>query len=137
MQTLPLPIRWPELQQVARHVRTLAWAPYSGVQVGAALLTDCGQIIAGCNVENASFGLTICAERTAVCRAIASGYIQFSAICVSLSGNPVPCGGCRQFLMEFNPQIPVLLDNTDQPIGTQPDCVSLESLLPRAFRFER
>lgn len=137
MLPLPLPTRWPELQHASRHVQTLAWAPYSGFHVGAALLTDCGQIIAGCNVENSSFGLTICAERTAVCRAIASGYRQFSAICISLPGNPVPCGGCRQFLMEFNPQLAVLLDNTDQPIGTTPECVSLTTLLPRAFRFER
>lgn len=137
MQTMPLPTSWPQLQQAARSVRRLAWAPYSKFQVGAALLTESGEIISGCNVENASLGLTICAERTAVCQAIAQGFREFSAICVSLSGNPVPCGACRQFLLEFNPQILVLLDNTDHPDGTLPDCVSLESLLPRAFRLER
>lgn len=137
MQTLSLPKCWPQLQLAARSVRNLAWAPYSRFQVGAALLTESGEIITGCNVENASLGLTVCAERTAVCQAIARGFTHFAAICVSLSGNPVPCGACRQFLLEFNPQILMLLDDTDQPEGTPPDCVSLETLLPRAFRLER
>jgi cytidine deaminase len=131
-----LPVRWPELQQIARTVRNSAWSPYSRFQVGAALLTASGDIVAGCNVENASYGLTICAERTAACTAIAAGHQNFVAICVSLPGISVPCGACRQFLMEFNSQLLVLLDSTDHPPGTPPECVTLESLLPRAFRFQ-
>lgn len=125
-----LPVRWPELQQIARTVRNSAWSPYSRFQVGAALLTASGDIVAGCNVENASYGLTICAERTAACTAIAAGHQNFVAICVSLPGISVPCGACRQFLMEFNSQLLVLLDSTDHPPGTPPECVTLESLLP-------
>ncbi len=133
MSTPDLPIQWPTLQMQARQVRQHAWAPYSRFSVGAALLTNSGEIITGCNVENASYGLTICAERAAVCRAIAMGFRDFSAICITLPGIPVPCGSCRQFLTEFNPTMLVLLDSLDQPAGTPPECVLLSELLPRAF----
>lgn len=135
MNTTPsLPAHWRELQFAARGVRQLAWAPYSGFFVGAALLTETGEIISGCNIENASYGLTICAERAAVCRAIAMGHRQFQAICISLAGNPVPCGACRQFLMEFGSNLQVLLDSTDEPEGSAPEVVYLHELLPRAFQ---
>jgi cytidine deaminase len=129
-----LPESWRELQFAARSVREVAWAPYSQFSVGAALLTAAGEIISGCNVENASYGLTICAERAAICRAIAMGHRQFEAVCISLAGLPVPCGACRQFLMEFGSNLLVLLDNTDEPVGTVPEVVYLHELLPRAFR---
>lgn len=132
--TIELPGCWRDLQAASRSVRSLAWAPYSKFSVGAALLTDSGEIITGCNVENASYGLTICAERVAVCRAVASGFRRFSAICVSLTGMPVPCGACRQFLVEFNPEMLVLLDDANEPDGTKPEVVVLSKLLPRAFR---
>lgn len=132
-QSPPLPKSWPQLQNSARAARQLAWAPYSQFSVGAALLTNTGEIVSGCNVENASYGLTICAERTAVCRAIAMGHRQFDAICISLPGPPVPCGACRQFLIEFNSNLLVLLDNTDLPSGTPPESILLHNLLPRAF----
>ncbi|MBC7966714.1 MAG: cytidine deaminase, partial [Fuerstia sp.] len=92
--------QWRELQTAARAARGNAWAPYSGYHVGAAVLASDGRIFAGCNVENASYGLTICAERVAICTAIAQGCSSFIAICVSLTGIPVPCGACRQFLVE-------------------------------------
>jgi cytidine deaminase len=85
-------------------------------------------------VENSSYGLTICAERVAVCRAVAMGQRDFRAICVSLPGTPVPCGACRQFLMEFGAGLVVLLDDTALPEGTQPEALFLSDLLPRAFR---
>ena len=101
------------------------------------MLTESGQIFSGCNVENASYGLTICAERVALSSAIASGHRHFSAICVSLTGIPVPCGTCRQFLYEFNPNMLILLDNLDHSDLPEPECIYLKELLPRAFRLER
>ena len=127
---------WLALRDAARQVREKAWAPYSNYHVGAAVLTDSGEIFTGCNVENASYGLTICAERVAVCSAVAQGFREFQAICISLTGVPVPCGACRQFLMEFSPQLPVILDNLDSPGSSDPEVVLLSDLLPRAFRLE-
>ena len=128
--------QWKDLRTAARAARKCAWAPYSKYTVGAAVLTISNEIVPGCNVENASYGLTICAERVAVCTAIASGHRQFSAICVSLTGIPVPCGACRQFLMEFNHEMLVLLDDLSGPLDSIPELVELRELLPRAFRLE-
>lgn len=96
------------------------------------MLTESG-IVSGCNVENASYGLTICAERVAVCSAIAAGCRQLTTICISLTGVAVPCGACRQFLMEFNPDFRILLDDLGTP-DVDPELVMLRELLPRAFR---
>ncbi len=126
--------RWRELQTAARTTRGNAWAPYSRYPVGAAVLTSDGRIVVGCNVENASYGLTICAERVAICTAIAQGCSSFTAICVSLSGIPVPCGACRQFLVEFSPDMLVLLDDASHTADTPPELIHLSELLPRAFR---
>ncbi|MCA9060394.1 MAG: cytidine deaminase [Planctomycetaceae bacterium] len=134
-QVLP---NWRLLRDASRQCRLNAHAPYSGYLVGAALLSTCGKIITGCNVENASYGLTICAERTAACAAVAAGVTQFSAICISLKDHAVPCGACRQFLYEFNPDMWVLCDQvTADPV---PDDQSLRlfqlrDLLPHAFEF--
>lgn len=127
---------WRSLQTASRRARENAWAPYSEFPVGAAVLTDSGEIITGCNVENASYGLTICAERVAVCSAVTKGHRKIPAICISLTGVVVPCGACRQFLVEFSPQMLVLLDNTSAAIGTEPELVLLSDLLPRAFRLD-
>ena len=134
MEKHELPASWRELQRAAREVRQRAWAPYSRFAVGAALLAATGEVITGCNVENASWGLTICAERSAVCQAVALGHRRFRAICVSLTGLAVPCGACRQFLMEFGGELLVLLDDVALPEGTPPEVVRLDELLPRAFR---
>ena len=125
---------WRQLQAVSRKVRERAWAPYSKFRVGAAVLTDDGNMIAGCNVENASYGLTICAERVAICSAIAQGHSKFTAICISLADSPVPCGACRQFLYEFNPDMLVLLDNVHRSEDQVPELIRLIELLPRGFR---
>lgn len=99
-------INMEELFSEARKAADFAYVPYSKFRVGAALLTDDGTLVTGCNVENRSYGLTICAERTAVVKAISQGFRSFKALAVSTpdSQNPVgPCGACRQVLSEFMP----------------------------------
>jgi cytidine deaminase len=104
-----------ELISAASAARLLAYAPYSGFQVGAALVTKDGKIYTGCNVENVSLGLTICAERSAIATAIAQGSKDFAAIAVVTEGKKpaIPCGACRQVLAEFNPSIKVLTATVD------------------------
>lgn len=100
-----------ELIVQARQARLQSYSPYSGFRVGAALLTAAGDVFTGTNVENASFGLSICAERTAVFKAVSSGHTRFTAIAISADGpTPTPpCGACRQVLMEFAPEMTVIL----------------------------
>jgi cytidine deaminase len=94
----------------AREGQAAAYAPYSNFRVGAALLTDTGEIIRGCNVENASYGLSICAERTAMTRCVVGRHGKPVAIvvCGDTPEPLAPCGACRQFLYEFNPAMPVI-----------------------------
>jgi cytidine deaminase len=97
------------LQRRAWAAREMAYVPYSKFSVGAALLTGSGEIFAGCNIENISLGLTICAERAAVAAAIQAGQQDLVAIAVAAdTALPVvPCGACRQFLSEFNAELPI------------------------------
>jgi cytidine deaminase len=118
------------LIEAAKTARSHAYAPYSKFSVGAALLTDDGCVFVGCNVENISFGLTLCAERSAVFAAISAGSRTFSKIViVADSKQPVsPCGACRQVLAEFNENIEVVSINLVGDIFRAP----LSKLLPRA-----
>jgi cytidine deaminase len=104
-----------ELVRQALAVRKLAYAPYSKFRVGAALLAESGQIYSGANVENASYSLTICAERAAIAAAVAAGETQFSMLAVATVGGHAPCGACRQFAAEFQGDLPVLLIDVDRP----------------------
>jgi cytidine deaminase len=119
------------LIDAAVRVRANAHAPYSRFHVGAAVLTAAGEVFAGCNVENASYGLTICAERAAVCSAIAGGHKEIVAVAVATAGGHSPCGACRQVLSEFGPAMEVLLVDADQPQRVRR--TSLDRLLPEQF----
>ncbi len=123
-----------ELIEIATQALKNAHAPYSTYQVGAALLCADRTIFSGCNVENASFGLTNCAERTAIFSAIAAGKKEFQAIAIVASGSaaPFPCGACRQVMVEFcGPDFPVYVANDDEYATT-----TLGDLLPNSFDLE-
>ncbi len=120
-----------KLLDAAIKASEMSYCPYSDFPVGAALLTAEGKVFTGCNVENASFGGTICAERTAIIKAVSEGYKSFKAIaihCKKLSGK-WPCGMCRQFICEFGLNIDVVILNTDGALEWR----SLEELLPGHF----
>ncbi len=111
--------------------RLHAHAPYSKFLVGAALLTESGEIIVGSNIENASYGLTVCAERVAFGTAITAGHRRFQALAIATSGGHAPCGACRQVASEFGDDLPVLLIDSNHPdrvIET-----NLTELLPGRF----
>ena len=113
----------------AMEAREKAHAPYSNFAVGAALLAKSGRVYTGCNVENASYGLSICAERTAVFKAISEGERNFEAIAVVTENGVTPCGACRQVLMEFGEDIQVIVaDETGRY-----RVFGLQELLPEAF----
>jgi len=120
-----------ELIKMALKVRELAYAPYSGFLVGAALEGKSGQVYAGANVENASYGLTVCAERIAVFKAVSSGEKEFTQIAIAGSGEgpTYPCGACLQVLAEFAPALIIYT-------GSDPDeyqVFNLSEMLPQAF----
>ena len=119
------------MSQIALAAMKNAYAPYSCFQVGAALLTEGGDILPGCNVENASYGLTLCAERTAVAAAVSQGHQKYIGVVVATNTSPPssPCGVCRQVLHEFAPDLIVRLVN---PTG-ETLTVNLADLLPMSF----
>ena len=123
-----------ELRSRAQRGRSSAYAPYSGYSVGSALLATDGTIWSGCNVESSSYGLTICAERTALVTAVANGKRRFAAVAVATQSSPPasPCGNCRQMLYEFAPDALVLMLN---PEGGE-RWATLRLLLPDAFEAE-
>ena len=122
-----------ELYRTADRVKENAYVPFSHFQVGAALLTEGGKVFTGVNVENSSYGGTICAERTAFVKAISEGERKFSAIAIASSGGEaLPCGICRQFMYEFCPDIEVITGKDENSLRVQP----LSRLLPEGFRLE-
>ncbi|MEH7453553.1 cytidine deaminase [Gottfriedia sp. NPDC057948] len=124
-----------QLINEAIKARLNAYVPYSKFQVGAALLTKDGQIIRGCNIENASYGLTNCAERTALFKAYSNGITEFSAVAVvaDTEGPVAPCGACRQVLFELaGPDTVVYLSNLNGAIQE----TTVKELLPGAFTSE-
>lgn len=120
-----------KLIEAARHAREQAVASFSGFKVGAALETDEGKIVTGCNIENATYGLTICAERVAMFKALSEGHRRFSrvAIVADTEAPTPPCGACRQILWEFGGNLEVILANLSHQTGT----FALKDLLPLPF----
>jgi len=119
-----------KLLEEAKKVREKAYAPYSNFKVGASLLTEDGKIFTGCNVENASYGLSLCAERNAIFSAVSKGERKFKALLVVAQGEGTvaPCGACRQVMREFG-EFDVYLANTDGKI----EKTKVSELLPKAF----
>ena len=124
-----------QLIAAACEVRERAYAKYSGFRVGAAIRALNGEVFTGCNVENASFGLTICAERAAVFAAVAAGERRFEMLAIASVGGVPPCGACRQVLAEFCDDLPILLVDVDRPDEFVE--MKLSELLPNRFQFTR
>jgi len=122
------------LIEMALEARESAYTPYSDFKVGAAVLTDDGKIFTGCNIENASLGATICAERTALVKAISNGKRDFIALAIvgKKGAYTYPCGICRQFIVEFGSHIKIIVAKTpgDYKVFT------IEELLPYGFTGE-
>ena len=118
-----------ELIQKAIEMRKRAYAPYSNYRVGAAVETITGEIIGGCNVESSSYGLTCCAERVALFRAISEGYEKFKSLAVSTENGGMPCGACRQVIWDICKEIEVHICNNEKRLKT----INSSELLPDAF----
>ena len=122
-----------DLLTTARTYAERAYVPYSSFPVGSAVLTDDGSIVGGVNIENASYGLTVCGERVAIFTAAAAGHRVIRAVAVSAprAAGATPCGACRQVMNEFKPadgDLVVVLDGADGPLQ-----IPLRDLLPNAF----
>jgi len=116
----------------AKMAREKAYAPYSNFKVGAAVLTSNGKIFSGCNIENSSYGLSICAERVAIFNAVSSGYREFTEIAVVTDSDTPssPCGACRQVIFEFGDDIEVIMANLKGDIKI----MKIDELLKDGFR---
>ena len=125
-----------QLVQEATAVRERAYAPYSNYRVGAAIATRQGSIFVGCNVENSTFGATICAERGAIMQMVAFGETEPIACAVVTKDGGSPCGICRQVLAEFAPDMPIVMVGLASAEGESGHVVQLKDLLPLAFRLE-
>jgi cytidine deaminase len=123
-----------ELIRQAIEIRQRAYAPYSKFLVGAAVRTTSGKTFLGCNVENASYGLAVCAERSAIFAAITAGEKQFECMAIATQGGAMPCGACRQVLSEFNPDLPIFIVDVDNPEKIVEG--NLWDLLPGAFKLD-
>jgi len=124
------------LYKLAEKAAEDAFAPYSGYKVGAALLTSGGKIYTGANVENSSYGATICAERTAAVKAVTDNELEFIALAVAAPGTAGPawpCGICRQFLFEFGGGLRIITGANEDVLET----AILDELLPKGFKLDR
>ena len=121
--------QWADLIRQAIAARERAYAPYSNYKVGAALLTTAGHIYTGCNIENAAYGPTTCAERVAVFKAVSEGKREFTAIAVATINGVAPCGVCRQVLREFAPRLTIIVTDLKGDYRV----LSLTDLLPNSF----
>ncbi len=119
------------LIEKAKEASRKAYAPYSNYKVGAALLTKSGKLYTGCNIENSSYGLTNCAERTAVFKAVSEGEMEFKEMVIYADSPnlPTPCGACRQVLSEFGPELKIIIISNKEQIET-----SISELLPLGFK---
>ena len=130
-------IDWAALERAAIDVRMRAYAPFSKYLVGASLLTQSGKIVVGCNVENSTYGATICAERSAIVNMVSQGREELLA-CVVATCAPnaaTPCGVCRQVLAEFAERLPIrAIGIDDRGVVVERTAYALETLLPHAFR---
>ena len=120
-----------QLIQAALAAREQSVAPYSKFNVGAALLTASGEIFSGANVESASYGLSCCAERVALFKALTDGHHNFTTIAIASPGGATPCGACRQLLAEYAPEAEVILINSESP--DTPETTTVNKLLPNSF----
>lgn len=120
-----------ELIEKAKTAATMAYAPYSGFRVGAALLTLDNTVYTGCNVENSSYGLSNCAERTAVFKAVCDGHQDFKELVIYSDSDKLftPCGACRQVISEFSADLPITVVSRREILQT-----SLDKLLPMGFK---
>jgi cytidine deaminase len=118
-----------KLVEMAQSAREQAYAPYSNYRVGAALLTESGEIFTGCNVENAVYPTTCCAERVAIFKAVSEGRRQFRAIVVATEDGGSPCGVCRQVMREFAPEMIVFIADAENGLRE----TSVAELLPDSF----
>tara|TARA_B100001250_G_scaffold411605_1_gene440673 strand:+ start:347 stop:730 length:384 start_codon:yes stop_codon:yes gene_type:complete len=118
-----------DIIKTAINMRNKSYAPYSKYNVGAAVETNSGEIIGGCNIESASYGLTCCAERVALYRAISEGYTKFNSMAISTKNGGFPCGACRQIIWELCEDIPIYICNNISLLET----ISSSSLIPNPF----
>ena len=123
-----------QLISAALEARQQSIATYSKFQVGAALLTNEGQIISGANIESASYGLSCCAERVALFKALTDGYHKFQALAVASPGGAAPCGACRQLIAEYAADTEILLIDSDAPENLK--STRINELLPDSFTGE-
>ncbi len=118
-----------QLIALATEARGASYSPYSNYPVGAAVQSESGEVFTGCNVENASYGLTICAERVAVFNAVAAGHVRLVAAAIVTPSKGAPCGACRQVLLEFGPEMIVHIASPDGDRRSR----TMAQLLPESF----
>ncbi len=123
----------PEIDIISEAIkaRSAAQAPFSKFQVGAALQTQEGTVILGANVESASYGLSCCAERVAIFKAVTDGHQDFQKLAIASEGGAAPCGACRQIIAEYAPGTEIILIDTQNP--NTPKTIRIDALLPDAF----